>query len=204
MDPATTEILGIPGYMLFWVATLVAFGLFGRRIWLLVRLLHRAQPDDRFQKLGARIRSTIVHVLGQPRLLREWPIGVAHLMIFWSFVLFAGTFAWNLPRWLVPSLSMPYADEVPLVRVLFVVFSLLGLAAIGVAAVRRRFFPPPHLQRTRDASIILVLIALVLGTTILGMGFKAISMGPEHPDLHAIDRILASVFPAMSGMHADT
>jgi Fe-S oxidoreductase len=172
MDPATTTVFGIPGTAIFWVAVLAAFGLFGRRIWTIVRLLRRARPDDRFGQLATRLRMAVVHVLAQPRMLREWPIGPAHLLIFWSFVLFAA-------------------------------FSVLGLAAIVVAALRRRFFPPPHLQRTRDANIILVLIALVLGTTVFGMAFKAVSMSPSEAGLHAVDRFMAAVTPAMPAPTAE-
>ena len=148
MDPATMKVLGIPAYILFWVAAVVCFGIFGRRVIGLVRLLRRARPDYRFDHVPTRIRNVIVHVLGQKRLLEEPLIGLAHLVIFWTFLLYAGAFAWSLARGLLPFLPIPYPDEVTVVRMLMETLGILTLVAITVAAVRRFFFAPPHLQRT--------------------------------------------------------
>ena len=120
MDPIKINILGIPGLILFWVITLIAFGLFGKRTVALVRLLIRAKPENRFDNLGKRILSLFTFVLGQKRLLHEYVIGVAHFLIFWGFLLFAGSFGWNLIKWLFPFLPLPYADEVGIIRIFFV------------------------------------------------------------------------------------
>ncbi|MBI4874290.1 MAG: (Fe-S)-binding protein [Acidobacteria bacterium] len=109
-----------------------------------------------------------VNVLGQKRLFGEPLIGVAHFVIFWSFVCYAATFAWNLVRGLFPVLPIPYADETGLVRFFLQVFALAGLAALAVSAARRYLFPPPRLELSGDASLILALIAVVLGTSLAG------------------------------------
>lgn len=203
MDPATIQIFGIPGYVIFWILTLLAFGLFGSRIFTLVKHLRQAQPENRFDNLGKRLQLIFTNVLGQKRLLYEYVIGAAHFVIFWGFMLFALTFAWNLPRWLFPFLPMPYADEIGFIRLLFVVFSVLVLIGIVVAAIRRVFFPPPHLQKTRDAAIILVLISLVVLTTIFGMGFRAAAVDPAQANWHPIDSFMKSIFAGVNPVTAE-
>lgn len=201
MDPVAINILGIPGYVLLWVMTLVAFGLFGKRIIAFVRLLLRARPENRFDHLGRRILYLVTFVFGQKRLLHEYVIGVAHFLIFWGFLLFAGTFVWNLLRGLFPFLAIPYADEIGIIRIFFVVFSLLVLVSLAAAAIRRTFFPPPHLQQTWDAFVIIILISLVVLTTLFGIGFRAVTVEPMEASLNAADSLLSSVF---SGVPPDS
>jgi Fe-S oxidoreductase len=201
VDPVAINILGIPGYVLLWVMTLVAFGLFGKRIIAFVRLLLRARPENRFDHLGRRILYLVTFVFGQKRLLHEYVIGVAHFLIFWGFLLFAGTFVWNLLRGLFPFLAIPYADEIGIIRIFFVVFSLLVLVSLAAAAIRRTFFPPPHLQQTWDAFVIIILISLVVLTTLFGIGFRAVTVEPMEASLNAADSLLSSVF---SGVPPDS
>ncbi|MEK6756620.1 MAG: heterodisulfide reductase-related iron-sulfur binding cluster [Bacteroidota bacterium] len=197
MDPVTINIFGVPGYVLFWVITLLAFGLFGKRIFDLVGLLLRARPENRFDHLGRRALYFVTYVFAQKRLFHEYVIGFAHLLIFWGFMLFAGTFAWNLLRWLFPFLPIPFADEIGLIRIFLLAFSVLVLVSIIVAAIRRAFFAPPHLQQTWDAVIILALISLVVLTTLFAIGFRAVAIGPTEAGLNPADSLLSSIFPSV-------
>ncbi|MBZ5726116.1 MAG: 4Fe-4S dicluster domain-containing protein [Acidobacteriia bacterium] len=155
-----------------WILTLTAFGLFGRRVSRYVRVLLAARPEKRWDRVGRRLRLVLVNVLGQRRLIEEPVVGVAHLVIFWSFVFFAASFFWNLVRGLLPFLPIPYADEVPWMSAALAVSGVAGLLALSVAAVRRYFFPPPRLEKSKDASIILGLIAVVLLSSLAGQWFR--------------------------------
>ncbi|MDI6766103.1 MAG: heterodisulfide reductase-related iron-sulfur binding cluster [Bacteroidota bacterium] len=198
MDPIQINILGIPGLVLFWVVTIIAFVLFGKRITKLVKLLMGAKPENRFDNLGKRILYLFTFVLGQKRLLHEYIIGVAHFLIFWGFLLFAGTFGWNLLKWLFPFIPIPYADDIGIIRIFFVIFSVLVFISLVVATIRRVFFPPAHLQKTADAYIIITLISLVVLTTLFGIGFRAVAVGHEEASLNHADNFLFSVFSSMS------
>jgi len=193
----------MPGYVLFWIATLLAFVLFGRRVLALVKLLRRARPENRFDRPGKRVRYFVTYVFGQKRLLHEYVIGFAHFLIFWGFLLFAGTFAWNLLKWLFPFLPIAYADDAGIIRILLVLFSVLVLISLCVAAVRRAFFPPPHLQQSWDAVIILVLISLVVLTTLFALGFRAAALGPEEATSTPVDGLLYSIFSGVPAHSAE-
>jgi len=167
-DPVAQTYFGVPGLLLIWLAAAGAFLLFGLRVWRYVDVLRRARPEPRWDRPGKRLGLVFAQVLGQKRLFGEPLIGAAHFVIFWSFLCYAATFGWNLVRGLFPVLPIPYADEVGWVRLLLQVFAVTGLAALAVSAARRYLFPPPRLEQSRDAGLILVLITLVLGTSLAG------------------------------------
>jgi Fe-S oxidoreductase len=161
-----------PALLYLWILTLAAFGLFGHRVYRYVKILLGARPEKRWDHIGQRLKLVLVNVLGQRRLLEEPVVGVAHLLIFWAFVFYASSFFWNLVCGLFPFLPIPSADQVGWVRAALAVFGVLGLAALAVAAVRRYFFAPPRLEKSKDATIILVLIAVVLISSLVGLYFR--------------------------------
>ena len=172
-DPAATAYLGIPGFAWLWVLALASFALFGRQVARYIRVLRAARPENRLDDLPRRLRLFAVYVLGQRRLLQEPAIGAAHFMIFWAFVFYALAFFWNLARGLLPFLPLPYPDQVRPMEFALVLLGVLGLVALSVAAVRRYLVPPPRLELSRDAGIILALIAIVLLSSLAGFTYRA-------------------------------
>jgi|SRR5271157_481836 len=170
----------MPDALFLWILTLAALGLFGRRVYRYVKVLAGARPEKRWDHLGRRFRMAMVDVLGQRRLMEAPVIGIAHFLIFWAFVFFATSFFWNLARGLFPFLPIPSADEVRWMRLALEGFGVIGLLALAVAAVRRYFFPPERLEKSRDATIILSLIAVVLISSLLGQWFGWRAMRSVH------------------------
>ncbi len=191
-DPVLVRVAGVPAWLLLWLFALAAFFLFGRRVVEYIQVLRKARPEPRWDRIPERLRLVAANVLGQRRMLDEPVIGAAHLIIFWSFVVFAGTFFWNLLRGLAPLPRFPYADEVVPVALALEFAGVFGLIALGVAAVRRYAFTPPRLERSRDATIILLLIAIVLLTSLAGSGFSAL----REPDWRPAGRVIAGWFAA--------
>jgi Fe-S oxidoreductase len=80
------------------VATLLAFGLTGRRLWWLYRLIRSGQPaTDRVGRRSSGVaanvtevkgpRAEVTEVIGQRKLL-AWTIpGLAHAVTFWAFLI---------------------------------------------------------------------------------------------------------------------
>lgn len=167
-DPATSVYFGVPGYAVLWALTLVSFFLFGRRVERYIGVLRKARPEVRWNEPWRRMRMFAIYVLGQKKMFGERAIGAAHFLIFWSFVFYASSFFWNLIRGLLPFLPIPYTDSVRWMAAVLELFGVLGLVALIVAAVRRYVFTPPRLERSKDASLILTLIAVVLITSLAG------------------------------------
>jgi Fe-S oxidoreductase len=176
-DPVLTRFLGVPGWLGLWVLAAVAFALFGRRVTRIIQVLGRARPEARWDQAPRRLAIAVANVFGQRRLVEERAIGLAHLGIFWAFVFFATSFFWNLARGLLPFLPLPYADEVPWFALPMEVLGTLALVGLLVAAARRYVFTPPGLERTRDATIVLGLIALLLVTFLGAEGAKVVARG---------------------------
>ncbi len=73
---------------------LIALPIAGRRVWFLYRLITSGQPaPDRIEgvtgRLGAAVRTQLVEVLGQKKLLKWSVPGAAHFFVFWAFVILA-------------------------------------------------------------------------------------------------------------------
>ncbi|MBM3695206.1 MAG: (Fe-S)-binding protein [Actinobacteria bacterium] len=178
-DPTTSSLLGIPGYAFLWVLTLAALALFGLRAYRLAAALGRGRREPRWDHLPRRLWMTVTNVAGQRRMFDNPGIGLAHLVIFWTFLFYAFSFAWNLLRGLLPFLPLPYADEVAWVSFPMEWLTVAAVVALAGAAVRRYFFTPERLERSRDATIILLLISLLLVTFLVGQGAKvAAEEGP--------------------------
>jgi Fe-S oxidoreductase len=161
----------MPDVLILWVLTLASFGLFGHRVYRYIKVLASARGENRWDHPGKRLQLVLINVLGQRRLLDEPVIGVAHFLIFWAFVFFATSFFWNLAKGLFPFLPIPFADQVRWMQVALEIFGVVGLVALAVAAVRRYIFTPDRLERSADATLILILIAVVLVSSLIGQWF---------------------------------
>jgi Fe-S oxidoreductase len=79
------------------VMTAVALPIAGRRVWFLYRLITSGQPaPDRVEnvtkRLGQAVRTELVEVFGQKKLLK-WSIpGAAHFFVFWAFLILASVY----------------------------------------------------------------------------------------------------------------
>lgn len=164
VDPVQGSWLGVPAAAWLWAITIVSLGLFGLRAQSYAVTLMRARREDRFGRPLVRLAKVAENVLLQRRFVREGLIGPVHFLLFWTFMAYAATFAWNMVRGLFPSLPIPYPEQVPWVAAVLAVAGVLGLIGIAAAAVRRYLFPPERLHVSFDGLIILGLIGAVLGT----------------------------------------
>jgi Fe-S oxidoreductase len=196
MDPVKITILGLPGLVLLWLLTLVAFGVFGYRAWQLIGLLRQGRYECRFDHLGRRVQHVIKHVLLQPRIFNERSIGLPHFLIFWGFVIYAACFNWALIRGLFPFLPIPYPDEVGLAQLFLELFSVLVLVSLGIAVARRQFFAPKYLHLSLDANLILGLIGLLMLTMLLGSAFRIVSEGGQTSAWAPFGGLLSKAFAA--------
>jgi Fe-S oxidoreductase len=194
MNPVNVSIVGLPGLLVLWLLTAIAFGVFGYRVWQLIGLLRQGRYEDRFDHLGRRLQHLIKHVLLQPRIFNERSIGLSHFLIFWGFVIYAACFNWALVRGLFPFLPIPYPDHVKLVGLFLEVFSVVVLISLGVALARRLFYAPKYLHLSLDANLILLLIGLLMLTTLFGSAFRIVSEGGQTSAWAPFGSLLSKAF----------
>lgn len=139
--------------------------LFGKAVWDRYRFIRLAQPDEtRSGRHAERVWSFITNVILQKKVISE-PSGLGHLFIFWGFlVLVFGDLdflVYHISGWHFPWEHMDWY--------LFMqeMFSLLVLASIVVALVRRYILRPMRIEPTLEAGFILSLIAILVITYFL-------------------------------------
>ncbi len=156
---------GLIGAVIFGVILVVAWVAFGLRIRTLVRLMRAGRPENRFDRLGDRVKYFTLMVLGQRGVLRDPLPGVAHFFTFWGFIIIQLD-ALNL--W-----AMGLGFSIPLLssRIFSGILDFfIAAAAISLVifAYRRLVLRPQQLRSQShgmaDAYTILALIALVLIT----------------------------------------
>ena len=165
------------------VLTVVAFAIFGRRLWWLKRLAMSGQPaPERVaavrEHVGTDVKTETVEVVGQRKLLKWTVPGVAHALTFWGFTvllltiiesygdLFSRTFA-------IPGIG--HWEVIGFIEDLFAVAVLAGIITFTVIRVRnspeRRGRASRFLgSHTRAAWVVLGMIFLVIATLLLYRG----------------------------------
>ncbi len=166
MSPAAFwPVGGIVGAIVFAAVLVAAWSLFAVRIRTLVGLLRLGRPENRFDRLGDRIKYFTLMVLGQRGVLRDPLPGIAHFFTFWGFLIIQLD-ALNL--W-----AMGFNFELPVVSsrpfaVLLDFFILAAFLALVTFTYRRAVLRPralgSNLHGMADAYTILGLITLVLVT----------------------------------------
>ena len=159
MSPSHQWYGVIPGAVFFYALIVVAVTLFALRATFLVRLMLTGKPAARCDHVPARLRSVIVNVLGQARLLRGdfWP-GLMHATIFWGFcILTLGTLEF-FGKGVTEAFYLPLLSNTPAYLILQDAFSLGVIAAIAYAMFRRLVTKPRRLTMSTEALLILLLI----------------------------------------------
>ena len=77
--------------------TAIALPIAGRRVWFLFRLITSGQPaPDRVENVtkraGETVKTQLVEVLGQKKLLKWSVPGAAHFFVFWAFLILASVY----------------------------------------------------------------------------------------------------------------
>jgi Fe-S oxidoreductase len=153
--------------------TVVALAVAGRRGATIAKLIRSGQPaHDRSQDLGRRVRTQIVEVFGQKRLLKWTVPGLAHFFTFWAFVILATVYLEAYGALFNPSFAIPWVGHWPVLGFLQDTIAVLCLISLGVFAVIRIRNAPEREHRasrfygshTGGAWLILFMIFNVLWT----------------------------------------
>jgi Fe-S oxidoreductase len=166
--------------------TVVAFALAGRRLIWLFRLIQTGQPSPgRFDGVGQFVRSQVVEVFGQRKLLK-WSIpGLAHFFTFWGFIILAATIVEAYGALFNRDFAIPLIGHSPVLGFLEDFFAVAVLVAIATFSVLRIRQAPARLHRasrfygshTGAAWVILGMITAVIVTLLL---YRAAQINTGH------------------------
>ena len=183
MSPVSATYWGISGYVIFWVLFAIASGLFAQRAYFLVRLMRLGKPENRFDRIGQRIKAMLVEIVPQwctlKTVTRKDRAGIGHALFFWCFALFFVSYI------IFIGLAGGFGLSSLIERTPFetVYFSILDIAAalvtltLIVAAVRRYVIRPQRLEPTAEAGIILMMVFFLMVLHVFGGAFDHAARG---------------------------
>ncbi len=199
-QPAIWPTGSVVGAVIFAIVLIAAWVAFALRIRQLVKLLQIGRPENRFDRVGERIKYFTLMVLGQRGVLRDPLPGIAHFFTFWGFIIIQLD-ALNL--WAEGfHTSLPVISSRPFAVILDISVTLAFLALIEFS-YRRLVIRPKQLESQHhgmaDAFIILGLIFLVLVTLFFFEVFSFVATGGSEWTLFG-----AIVGPSWSGIPTQT
>jgi Fe-S oxidoreductase len=183
VSPVSATYWGISGYAIFWVLFAIAFGLFAQRAYFLFRLMRLGKQENRFDRIGQRIKMMLVELAPQwcslKTVTRKDLSGIGHAVMFWGFSFFfisyiifiglAGGFG------LAPLIEGSAFETV--------YSSILDIAGVFViivlvwAAIRRYVVRPERLEISAEAAIILIVVFSLMALHFCIEGFGLAGSG---------------------------
>ncbi|MBN1396216.1 MAG: (Fe-S)-binding protein [Pirellulales bacterium] len=167
--PTETKFLGLYGAIWLAILLVVASALFAMRVVQLIRVLTLGRKENRLDHLGQRLLMFLREVMGQSRMIKgESIINWAHPLIFWGFCFFLiASGLMFVGGILAPWLWIPQAEQIPIIGTFVDLFAVAVLIGLIASSIRRYILTPPGLQRTLDATIVVLLIAALMITYLL-------------------------------------
>ncbi len=202
MPPLPTEqtVLGLPGRVVFGLLVLAATVIFVYSSSRRVRVLMAGRPDNRFTRIGERIRRTLEYAFAQKRMFRDFYAGAFHILIFGGFVVLTVRTLELVVEGLVPGFTLLPGAAGNVYTLVKDVFEVLVLVGVGMAVFRRLFARPVRLDLSMDAWLILFLIAYLMVTDLVAEGARAALapslVTPWAPAVAAIAHAFAGAAPA--------
>lgn len=168
MSPVSATYWGISGYVIFWVLFIVAFSLFAKRLYFLYRLMSLGKQENRFDRMGERVKNMLTVVIPQWCTLKSVTskdlAGIGHALLFWGFSCFLISYIIFIG--LAEGLGLyPYLMHNAFSRVFFTILDFAGLLVLFSmvwAAIRRYVIRPDRLEISVEAGVIMLLVSSLM------------------------------------------
>ncbi len=196
--PEGTDPMGgkmnVQGIVLL-VTMLGVLAVFGLIVRNLIRALKLGKPEDRFDRAGERIKSVLVFVAAQARVLAQ-PAGIGHFLIFWGFIFISLGTLEHIIGMIVPGFSYGaifgarVASGISLCQD---ILAVLVLGAIVVSLYRRFIIKPERLKiddpkAKQEAVFILglIFVLILLMFAMRGIGVIEGNIDPRYAPVSAL------------------
>ena len=181
-EPIDITPAGIEKFV-YIVVFAIGLIIFIYEIYFYTRLLKTFSFEKRWDRIGQRIKRLFKFVFAQRRLLDQLLMGTAHFMIFWGFVIISFATLNFFGKGFSPAFELPLLGGILHKPFLFLVdlFSLLVLAGIALAMIKRYLMKSERMARGWEPLIILVLIAGLMIFDLFSDGFNIAANGVYEP-----------------------
>ncbi len=164
MSPVSATYFGIPGYAIFWVMFIIAFGLFAKKLLFLYRIMCLGKQENRFDGMGERIKNMLFAVIPQwcslKSVTKKDLAGLGHALLFWGFSFFLISYIVFIG--LAEGLGLyPYLMDNAFSEVYFSILDFAGIfviISIVWAAIRRYIVKPERLEISVEAGVIMIMV----------------------------------------------
>jgi len=193
------SLLGIPGVVWFWIATVLGIGGVVYSLSRRFQLLRMGRTDDRFDRIAERFKHLLVYAFGQKKMFDDPFAGFYHLLIFYGFLVVSlrtvtmvleGLFAgWELPLLHTP-LGHAYLFSKDVVE-------LLVLVGLVLAVWRRGFQRKERIVQSWSAWQVIILIAMLMVTDLASEGAR-IAAGDIDGSYLLVSSAVAGLFSGLT------
>jgi Fe-S oxidoreductase len=207
---------------LYSAAFIISFAYAGYAVMKFWKLAHLGQPQEIKSSFGSKVKSMIVNVLLQKKLMKKPVRGIFHIFIFYGFLVYGGHTTSQLIGGFFGPYNMPlvhvtgYEFSIPeligklIPHFAFIydyaldVFSLLVLGGLAFFALRRWVYRAYELDRPSGQSMIVIgMISTLMLSTLVAEGSHVIRDAHFHvsPIRLAVAKMLGSwgINPANAG-----
>lgn len=175
---------------------------FLRNVYRLFAIMCLGRLENRFDHLRMRFKNMFIYAFAQARVVSE-KFGINHFFLFWGFMVLLLSNVEFLLSGLFPRFSLDFVGGIPYGILLFSadIMSLVVLVCVIVAAVRRIFFRPPHIEASFEAFFILSLVASLM---IAFFGMQACKIRLNEEFMTSWTPISYAIFRTFADASADT
>ncbi|MCP4903325.1 MAG: 4Fe-4S dicluster domain-containing protein [bacterium] len=175
MDHATAgSFLGISGVVWFWLVSIVGIGGVVFSLSRRLQTLTLGAEDNRFDRMGERIKHVLVYAIGQKKMFNDPFAGFYHLLIFYGFLVVSVRTVTMVLEGLLAGWELPLLHTRIGHAYLFSkdIFELLVLVGIGFAVWRRLVQKPERIVQSFGAWQVLFLIGALMATDLVSEGAR--------------------------------
>jgi Fe-S oxidoreductase len=184
--------------IIFTLLFIAAILFFLKNIFRLLATISLGRWENRFDRLWSRLKNLVVYGFGQRSVVRA-RFGINHFFLFWGFLVLILINFEFLVSGVFPQFSFVFLGETLYGILLFLadIMSVVVLAAVFLALLRRTFFRPEHIEPTREAYFILTLVGSLM---IAYFGLHASEAYTGHLEMAAWMPVSTALAPLFSGM----
>ncbi|MGD8454361.1 MAG: (Fe-S)-binding protein [Phycisphaerae bacterium] len=163
------------------IGAIVATGVFGFRCYQRVQHLRLGRRAEPFGQWGQRVRDVLMFFCGQARLFRVKSTGLAHVFIFWGFVLLLPTILQALIEGLFPGVVLPFFATFGPLLFLQDLIVVAVIAGVLFGLYYRMIVRPERYQGSHqfEGNLVLFFILTIMVTLLCHSGIRQ-NLGEAH------------------------
>jgi len=158
----------------FTLVTIYGIYLFARAVATRVAYIRLGKKSDYDVALKERLRRIGTIVFGQKKLLKDKKSGSIHVMLFYGFILVQFGAIDMFIKGLAPGNHLPFGPFYPGFTFFQEIVTIIVLVAVAWAFYRRYMEKLARLQRGWKAGLVLIFIATIMLTVLIGNGMLQI------------------------------